>query len=104
MVRSSRIRSTSESRSSSAVRSSNDPASLTTADATTLNTHGNTQTADLVGTVTKVGKIGAAGVSYDVRKDEPYCGYESYDFDVPVGDGADAYTRYRLRLEEMRDD
>ncbi len=45
----------------------------------------------------------AAGVSYDVRKDEPYCGYESYDFDVPVGDGADAYTRYRLRLEEMRE-
>src|SRR5437879_3725786 len=35
----------------------------------------------------------AAGVSCDVRKDEPYCGYESYDFDVPVGDGADAYTR-----------
>ncbi|MDP9297292.1 MAG: NADH dehydrogenase (quinone) subunit D [Actinomycetota bacterium] len=45
----------------------------------------------------------AAGVSYDVRKDEPYCGYESYDFDVPVGAGADAYTRYRLRIEEMRE-
>jgi NADH-quinone oxidoreductase subunit D len=45
----------------------------------------------------------AAGVPADVRKDEPYCGYETYDFEVPVGTGADAYTRYRLRLEEMRE-
>jgi NADH-quinone oxidoreductase subunit D len=45
----------------------------------------------------------AAGVAMDVRKDEPYCGYETYDFDVPVGTGADAYTRYRLRIEEMRE-
>ena len=36
-----------------------------TADGTTLNTPGNTQTADLVGTVTKVGEIGAAGTYYD---------------------------------------
>jgi len=45
----------------------------------------------------------AAGVPADVRKDEPYCGYETYDFEVPVGTGADAYTRYRLRIEEMRE-
>jgi NADH-quinone oxidoreductase subunit D len=45
----------------------------------------------------------ATGVPFDVRKDEPYCGYESYEFDVPVGEGADAYTRYRLRIEEMRE-
>jgi NADH-quinone oxidoreductase subunit D len=45
----------------------------------------------------------AAGVPADVRKDEPYCGYETYEFDVPVGTGADAYTRYRLRIEEMRE-
>jgi NADH-quinone oxidoreductase subunit D len=45
----------------------------------------------------------AAGVATDVRKDEPYCGYETYDFEVPVGTGADAYTRYRLRIEEMRE-
>ncbi len=45
----------------------------------------------------------AAGVAADVRKDEPYCGYETYDFRVPVGTGADAYTRYRLRIEEMRE-
>jgi NADH-quinone oxidoreductase subunit D len=45
----------------------------------------------------------AAGVAVDVRKDEPYCGYDTYDFEVPIGTGADAYTRYRLRLEEMRE-
>jgi NADH-quinone oxidoreductase subunit D len=43
----------------------------------------------------------ASGVDYDVRKDRPYLGYESYDFDVPVGEHGDIYDRYRLRLEEM---
>jgi NADH-quinone oxidoreductase subunit D len=44
----------------------------------------------------------AAGVPVDLRKDEPYSGYETYDFDVPVRTEADAYARYRVRLEEMR--
>jgi NADH-quinone oxidoreductase subunit D len=44
----------------------------------------------------------AAGVGVDLRKDEPYCGYETYDFDVPVRTEADAYARYRIRLDEMR--
>jgi NADH-quinone oxidoreductase subunit D len=44
----------------------------------------------------------AAGVVADLRKDAPYSGYETYDFDVPVGTEADAYGRYLLRLEEMR--
>jgi NADH-quinone oxidoreductase subunit D len=44
----------------------------------------------------------SAGVARDVRKDEPYCGYEDFEFDVPTGTGADAFTRYELRLEEMR--
>ncbi|MGH7627802.1 MAG: NADH dehydrogenase (quinone) subunit D [Gemmatimonadales bacterium] len=43
----------------------------------------------------------ASGVDYDVRKDRPYLGYETYDFDVPVGEHGDSYDRYRLRLEEM---
>ena len=43
----------------------------------------------------------AAGVDYDVRKDRPYLGYETYDFDVPVGEHGDIYDRYRVRLEEM---
>jgi NADH-quinone oxidoreductase subunit D len=45
----------------------------------------------------------SAGVAADLRKDEPYCGYETFEFDVPVLDGADAYARYRIRLDEMRE-
>jgi len=44
----------------------------------------------------------AAGVAYDVRKDQPYYDYESYDFDVPVGKHGDCYDRYLCRMEEMR--
>jgi NADH-quinone oxidoreductase subunit D len=43
----------------------------------------------------------ASGVDYDVRKDHPYLGYETYDFDVPIGEHGDIYDRYRVRLEEM---
>jgi NADH-quinone oxidoreductase subunit D len=43
-----------------------------------------------------------SGVAYDVRKDRPYAGYDTYDFDVPVGEHGDAYDRYLVRLEEMR--
>lgn len=42
----------------------------------------------------------SAGLPYDVRRAKPYCGYETYDFEVPVADGADAYDRVVLRLEE----
>ena len=44
----------------------------------------------------------ASGVDYDVRKDRPYLGYETYDFDVPVGEHGDIYDRYLVRMEEMR--
>ena len=44
----------------------------------------------------------AAGVPYDVRKDRPYLGYETYDFDVPVGTVGDVYDRYLVRMEELR--
>jgi NADH-quinone oxidoreductase subunit D len=43
----------------------------------------------------------ASGVDYDVRKDRPYLDYETYDFDVLVGEHGDIYDRYRVRLEEM---
>jgi NADH-quinone oxidoreductase subunit D len=44
----------------------------------------------------------ASGVAYDVRKDFPYLDYETYDFDVPVGQTGDVYDRYLVRMEEMR--
>ena len=45
----------------------------------------------------------AAGVPVDLRRDEPYLGYETYEFDVPVSTDADSYARYRLRVTEMRE-
>lgn len=44
----------------------------------------------------------ASGVAYDVRKDRPYYDYETYDFDVPVGEHGDCYDRYLVRMEEIR--
>jgi NADH-quinone oxidoreductase subunit D len=44
----------------------------------------------------------ASGVPYDVRKDRPYYDYETYDFDVVVGEHGDCYDRYLVRMEEMR--
>jgi NADH-quinone oxidoreductase subunit D len=43
----------------------------------------------------------SAGLPWDLRKSQPYCGYETYDFDVPVTDTCDAYGRYILRMEEI---
>jgi NADH-quinone oxidoreductase subunit C/D len=42
------------------------------------------------------------GVGYDVRKYAPYCGYEHYDFEVPTQPHGDAYSRYKVRVAEMR--
>ena len=44
----------------------------------------------------------ASGVPYDVRKDKPYLDYESYDFEIPVGEHGDVYDRYLVRMEELR--
>ena len=43
-----------------------------------------------------------SGVKRDLRKDEPYSGYENFDFDIALGKNGDAYDRYLLRLEEIR--
>jgi len=43
----------------------------------------------------------SAGYAWDLRKEQPYCGYETYDFDVITWDTADAYGRFRVRLDEM---
>ena len=44
----------------------------------------------------------ASGTAYDVRKAHPYLDYENYDFDLPLGTVGDAYDRYLVRIEEMR--
>jgi NADH-quinone oxidoreductase subunit D len=45
----------------------------------------------------------SAGLPWDLRKVEPYCGYEEYDFEVPVATEADCYARFRLRLAEIHE-
>jgi len=44
----------------------------------------------------------ASGVKWDIRKADPYCGYDRFDFEVPTGTVGDVYDRYRVRIEEMR--
>ncbi|HKY63752.1 MAG TPA: NADH dehydrogenase (quinone) subunit D [bacterium] len=44
----------------------------------------------------------ASGVPYDLRKDHPYYDYETYDFEVVVGEHGDSYDRIVVRFEEMR--
>lgn len=43
----------------------------------------------------------ATGVDYDVRAMNPYCSYEEFDFEVPVGQRGDVYDRFLVRNEEM---
>jgi NADH-quinone oxidoreductase subunit D len=43
----------------------------------------------------------ATGLPFDLRKSNPYSGYEKYDFEVPVGIQGDTYDRYMVRLKEM---
>jgi NADH-quinone oxidoreductase subunit C/D len=42
-----------------------------------------------------------SGVAYDIRKDQPYSGYEQYDFDVPIATTGDCFDRYLVRMEEI---
>jgi NADH:ubiquinone oxidoreductase subunit D len=44
----------------------------------------------------------ASGVGFDVRKDKPYEVYGEVDFDVPVAEAGDNFSRYLVRMEEMR--
>lgn len=46
--------------------------------------------------------IRAAGVKWDLRKAQPYSGYETYDFEIPTRQNADSFDRYMVRIEEMR--
>ncbi len=42
----------------------------------------------------------AGGLETDLRKDDPYCGYEEFEFDVPTCDSSDAYNRVIVRFDE----
>jgi NADH-quinone oxidoreductase subunit D len=44
-----------------------------------------------------------SGVDWDLRRDNPYSGYEKYQFKVPVGENCDTFDRYKVRLIEMRE-
>ncbi|HEX3745257.1 MAG TPA: NADH-quinone oxidoreductase subunit D [Bryobacteraceae bacterium] len=44
----------------------------------------------------------AAGVKWDLRKAQPYSGYEKYDFEIPTRQNGDTYDRYVVRMQEMR--
>ena len=45
----------------------------------------------------------ASGVDWDLRKARPYCGYEQYEFNVPVLTEGDTYARYLVRIQELRE-
>jgi NADH-quinone oxidoreductase subunit D len=43
-----------------------------------------------------------AGIAWDIRKSEPYSSYDKFDFDIAVRTGNDVYSRFQVRMEEMR--
>ena len=59
---------------------------------------------DLAGCIT-LGVTGpvlrSTGMPWDLRKTQPYCGYENYDFDVITADTCDVYGRFLIRMQEL---
>lgn len=64
-----------------------------------------------VGVITKEDAIAFAisgpnlrgsGIEHDLRRAHPYLDYQKYDFEIPIGTTGDAYDRYLVRMEEMR--
>ncbi len=45
----------------------------------------------------------ASGVNWDLRKAQPYSSIEQYEFDVPLGKHGDAFDRYKVRIDEIRE-
>lgn len=45
----------------------------------------------------------STGMPWDLRKTQPYCGYETYEFEVATADTCDAYGRFLIRLKEMEE-
>jgi NADH-quinone oxidoreductase subunit D len=46
--------------------------------------------------------LSLAGIAWDLRKADPYCGYEKFDFEIPVGSRGDCYDRFRVRFDKDR--
>ncbi|CAN5462884.1 MAG: NADH dehydrogenase (quinone) subunit D [Blastocatellia bacterium] len=44
-----------------------------------------------------------SGVGLDLRRHNPYCGYETYDFDIPVETDGDCWARFRVRMRELNE-
>lgn len=59
-------------------------------------------TADAIAMSATGPPLRASGVEWDLRKAQPYLGYETYDFEIPIGTTGDVYDRYLVRMEEMR--
>ena len=45
----------------------------------------------------------ATGLPHDIRRSDPYCGYENYEFDVITGSASDCYDRFVIRVDEMKE-
>lgn len=45
----------------------------------------------------------ASGVAFDLRKSNPYCSYEDFEFEIPVGEVGDVYDRFLVRIAEMKE-
>ena len=58
---------------------------------------------DLIALSVSGPQIRAAGIPYDIRKAEPYCIYDRFDFDIPTLPEGDIYARYYIRLLEARE-
>jgi NADH-quinone oxidoreductase subunit D len=44
-----------------------------------------------------------SGVELDIRRANPYCGYEQYDFEIPTEPDCDVWARYMVRMREMKE-
>jgi len=63
---------------------------------------GSLRAADAVALGVSGPSLRACGISYDIRRAAPYSGYESYEFEIPLGKVGDVYDRYLVRLSELR--